>query len=86
VTWLDATDYCAKLTQRELAAGRIPPGSQYPPPEEAEWECAARAGTSTRFSYGDDPEYTSLTNHAWYSLNGDLNSSPRRPKLPNPWD
>jgi hypothetical protein len=29
VSWFDATNYCWKLTQRELAAGRIPPGSRY---------------------------------------------------------
>jgi formylglycine-generating enzyme required for sulfatase activity len=56
VSWLDASNYCAKLTERELTAGRIPSGSMYRLPTGAEWECAARAGTSTRFSHGDDPD------------------------------
>ena len=67
VSWFDATNYCWKLTQRELAAGRIAPGSRFRLPTDAEWEYAARAGTSTRFSYGDDPDYADLPNHAWSS-------------------
>ena len=66
VSWQDAVEFCAKLSQKT--------GKNYRLPSEAEWEYACRAGTTTLFHFGE----TITPNLVNYNGNHPYGSAPQR--------
>jgi formylglycine-generating enzyme required for sulfatase activity len=84
VSWEDAIEFCRKLLERERKAGRVPDGWEYTLPTEAQWERACRAGTETKFSFGDDE--SDLDEYAWFRSNSaKAGAQGVGQKKPNPW-
>jgi formylglycine-generating enzyme required for sulfatase activity len=75
VSWEDAVEFCGKLSGKE--------GRTYRLPTEAEWEYACRAGSTTKWSFGDDE--SELWEYAWYYGNSEATTHPVGEKKPNNW-
>ncbi len=61
VNWNDCQEFISELNTKGIGTFRLP--------TEAEWEYACRAGSTTRYSFGDDLSYSKVGDYAWYSDN-----------------
>ncbi len=78
VSWNQVQEFIRRLNA-------IDPGKDYRLPSEAEWEYACRAGSGTRFPWGDDPKYCALEMFSWTSVGFTGRTHPVGRKRPNSW-
>jgi formylglycine-generating enzyme required for sulfatase activity/tetratricopeptide (TPR) repeat protein len=75
VSWDEAVEFCRRLSQKVGKSVRLP--------TEAQWEYACRAGSKTRFSFGDDDDYGDLGDYAWFRTNSGGKTHAAGQKKPN---
>jgi formylglycine-generating enzyme required for sulfatase activity len=86
VSWYDAVAFCKKLTDLDRSLKKIGLDQAYRLPTEAEWEYAARAGsTGARYTVDGLGPADSLNEIAWYAGNSHSKGHAVRGKKPNAW-
>ncbi|HZZ79616.1 MAG TPA: formylglycine-generating enzyme family protein [Gemmataceae bacterium] len=83
VNWNDANEFCTKATKMLRDAKLIGANDSIRLPSEAEWEYCCRAGTKTKWSFGDD--VSEIGKYAWWKENSKGEDPPVGKKLPNAW-
>src|SRR5204863_9535453 len=81
--WDLANAFCLALTTSLRHDGLLAANQVIDLPTEAQWEFACRAGTTSRWHFGDDA--ASLDEYAWYVGNSGARKHPVGLKRPNPW-
>ena len=76
ITWNKVREFIEKLNEMEDT-------DKYRLPSETEWEYACRAGTDTKYFFGNSD--LQLDDYAWHYLNSDHRTHPVGQKKPNPW-